>query len=388
MAEINCFLKHRDLDVALMKVDIDYGYVTDSMPLIPEHLPLSAESTGGLSAWWQRRAVPETQDFLNEQLENLSTSNHSLLTKNLGLSLNDAYWICPIELSLSWNDVNLYEHDFSSVPSDSGIDFDTTGSIINLNEVGSFFPGSSLQGNLKKRWIKKNSDTYLVKGNYKYFQQSLNERFSSLLHKKQNTDIAFAEYELANVLFDDTEEIACISKNFTSTEIEYVPARDILWSFNCRSKEEQSPESYIQCLIKLGMDETKVRKGIWYQNLTDFILTNEDRHLNNYGILRNPKNLEPISLAPIFDTGNSMFWEGIFPRKQEELFNIKINRAERKEINLIQLLDRTEYGNLVNFHLLPSTEEVVDFYVKHDIPEEQAMRIGTLFTEKIKYLEY
>ena len=34
------------------------------------------------------------------------------LFNNLGLSLNDYYWICPLGSKLKWEDVNLYDNDF------------------------------------------------------------------------------------------------------------------------------------------------------------------------------------------------------------------------------------------------------------------------------------
>ena len=45
-----------------------------------------------------------------------------------------------------------------------------------------------------------------------------------------------------------------------------------------------------------------------YQIMTDFIITNVDRHRGNFGILRDANNLRFISPVPIFDSGNSMFF--------------------------------------------------------------------------------
>lgn len=37
--------------------------------------------------------------------------------------------------------------------------------------------------------------------------------------------------------------------------------------------------------------------------MLDFILANEDRHLGNFGIIRDVETLEWISVCPVFDTG-------------------------------------------------------------------------------------
>ena len=45
-------------------------------------------------------------------------------------------------------------------------------------------------------------------------------------------------------------------------------------------------------------------------------MLNEDRHLNNFGIIRNVENLNWIETAPIFDTGQSL---NILDYNDEEL---------------------------------------------------------------------
>jgi len=50
--------------------------------------------------------------------------------------------------------------------------------------------------------------------------------------------------------------------------------------------------------------------------ILDFIMLNNDRHLNNFGIIRNVCNLNWIGIAPIFDTGQSL---NILDYNDEEL---------------------------------------------------------------------
>lgn len=38
----------------------------------------------------------------------------------------------------------------------------------------------------------------------------------------------------------------------------------------------------------------------------DYLIANEDRHLNNFGLLRNADTLEWLGFAPIFDSGTSL----------------------------------------------------------------------------------
>ena len=45
-----------------------------------------------------------------------------------------------------------------------------------------------------------------------------------------------------------------------------------------------------------------------YQTLTDFVISNTDEHLVNFGVLRNADTMKLIGPAPIYDSGNSMFY--------------------------------------------------------------------------------
>ena len=41
-------------------------------------------------------------------------------------------------------------------------------------------------------------------------------------------------------------------------------------------------------------------------NGLDFLIMNEDRHLNNFGIIRDVNTLKWLDMAPIFDNGQSL----------------------------------------------------------------------------------
>lgn len=379
MEKLNCILKHKDISVAIIRLEIDYGVIDYAKILEPEHLPISVRDTASLSAWWQKRAVPETQDFLKEQLELLSINNHRILTKNLGLSLNDCYWICPVQIELTWKEVSLYQNPFREE-----LSLTATGSEIDIDNETEFFAGSSLQGNLKKKWIRQNSQTYLVKGNYKTSQQSLNEVFATLLHQKQANSIPYVSYKLAKITFDDEPEIGCISPNFTSENAEFFTAREVMKHFGRLHPDYLTIDQIAQTYIELGVSEEEAYSFLEYQALSDFVLTNEDRHLQNYGILRNPNTLEIIGVAPIFDTGNSMFWEKNFPNEIDGYRNIRINRAERTEYNMLKAVKNF---SRISIDKLPTEENMYQIYQNHNLSEEHISKIAEAYRIKIRLME-
>lgn len=51
---------------------------------------------------------------INEALETLGINNTELLlTKCLGLSLSDHYWVKPAGSDMAWEDVNFFDNEFS-----------------------------------------------------------------------------------------------------------------------------------------------------------------------------------------------------------------------------------------------------------------------------------
>jgi len=72
-----------------------------------------SKDTRWLAKWWNERSVPISQGRVSQMLrEKGLISPNSYLFKNLGLSLDDYYWIRPADSNLRWEDVNLFDNDF------------------------------------------------------------------------------------------------------------------------------------------------------------------------------------------------------------------------------------------------------------------------------------
>ena len=67
---------------------------------------------------------------------------------------------------------------------------------------------------------------------------------------------------------------------------------------------------FIAKVEELGIRD--VRKRIDMMLVLDFIIANTDRHYNNFGLIRNADTLQWLSVAPIYDSGTSM-WCKEFP---------------------------------------------------------------------------
>jgi hypothetical protein len=62
---------------------------------------------------------------------------------------------------------------------------------------------------------------------------------------------------------------------------------------------------YLNACAKMGIDNAKeeVDKMI----ILDYLIRNTDRHVGNFGVLRNSQTLKWEKIAPVFDNGNSLW---------------------------------------------------------------------------------
>lgn len=67
-----------------------------------------------LKAWWSHRSIPISRSGIGKALETMGIGTTSeLLTKCMGLSLSDTYWVRPESSGLVWENVNFFDNDFS-----------------------------------------------------------------------------------------------------------------------------------------------------------------------------------------------------------------------------------------------------------------------------------
>lgn len=143
-----------------------------------------------------------------------------------------------------------------------------------------------------------------------------------------------------------------------SDEVELIPAIDIMESKK-KDNAVSMYEHFIHVCAMHGMDEGRGRTFLEYQILSDFVLTNTDRHLNNFGVLRNANSLAFIGMAPIFDSGNSMFWQNPRLPAHSDLTDITVNSFRNTEKRMLQLVRNKD---VLDLSKLPTEEELRSIY--------------------------
>ena len=324
-----------------------------------------------IQKWWEMRAVPASRATMQQVINNANCLNTEVyLAKNLGLSMTDTYWIKPSGIDLSFDNVkfaNLAAYSHGKIP---------------YHNATSYDPNASLGGQMEKYWDLMHKTPILVKESYKYYgQQSINEVFASIIHDRQHSGVDFVKYTAE---MTEDRGVQCKCQAFTSENIELLSAYEIVESRKIQNSQALYDE-YINICVENGIDSEQIQEFMDYQTMTDFLITNTDEHLLNFGVLRDPNTMNLIGPAPIFDSGNSMFYSDgrKTPYTRAGILDIPITSFYKREE---KLLGKVKNNNVVDLNSIPSADEVKELYANAGIPEEKADIISKNYDTKAKML--
>ena len=378
-------LKHKDLDVAMMKMDIRTGMIEYVLSVyLPEELPAGCAPDGtGLGEWWKLRAIPDSRKGIRQVLSRLSEeTSQSLMLSSYGLSLTDHYWIQPVGQELYWKDLNFYENNFEDELGDILTDSERDRS--DSDGISKLSPSVSVNGDMKKKWIIRKGGRYLLKVNPNYHsQQAVNEVIAGKLHERMGWK-NYVSYEMGTIHISGREYPCSLSPMFTSAETEFVSAYQIVAAYKVPN-DVSLYEALIRQAVSLGADEKEVRAFLEYMILTDFILTNTDRHLNNFGFIYDPRQHRLSGMAPLFDTGNSLFYDYDVIPHGRNLLDIPVNSFSKREADQLHYVKSDAGVKLERLaHFPEEAEALLKEYT--DMTEKRAAEMARTIEEKIEYL--
>ena len=378
-------LKHKDLDVAMMKMDVRTGMIEYVLSVyLPEELPAGCAPDGtGLGEWWKLRAIPDSRKGIRQVLSRLSeATSQSLMLSSYGLSLTDHYWIQPVGQELYWKDLNFYENDFTDELGDILTDSERSRS--GSDGISKLSPSVSVNGDMKKKWIIRGGGRYLLKVNPNYHsQQAVNEVIAGKLHERLGWK-NYVSYEVGTIHISGRKYPCSLSPMFTSVETEFVSAYQIVAAYKV-SNDVSLYEALIRQAVSLGADEKEVRAFLEYMILTDFILTNTDRHLNNFGFIYDPRQHRLSGMAPLFDTGNSLFYDYDVIPHGRNLLDILVNSFSKREADQLHYVKSDAGVKLERLvHFPEEAEALLKEYT--DMTDERAAETARTIEEKIEYL--
>ncbi len=250
-----------------------------------------------LSEWFKERGIPSWRDKLDLLLHRLNiTAPYELLDKAFGLSLSDQYWLKPYDSDISYDAINFFDNDFDYAEfMEASL---STNSKTIVKETSLMTPNNTTDGMLKKAWIIDKGTRYLLKSGYKNETlQPFNEVLASEICKRLGFN--HVEYTL------DTYKDIVVSKCpcFINKDTELVTCYQIRNDMQ-RHDNLEDYEDYIKLLEEHNIKNAREKMENMY--ILDYLIMNEDRHLNNFGIIRDVNTLEWLDVAPIFDNGQSL----------------------------------------------------------------------------------
>lgn len=305
---MKCILMNKNVEVLVAEYNNVSKFFDEIMEIKNiEYAPLiiknkfdnkdSDEFKIALSDWFKGRGIPSWRDKLDLLLVRLNISSpEELLDKAFGLSLSDQYWIKPYDSDIEYDDINFFDHDFDVAPFREA-SFSSSGKT-NLSEGSLRTPNNTTDGMLRKSWVIEDGIRYLIKGGFKSeILQPFNEVLASMICERLGFN--HVEYSIDVIGNKVVSKCPC----FINKDTELITAYQIMNSQE-KYKDIRDYNSYIKILEDYGIDNVQEKMENIF--ILDFLMMNEDRHLNNFGIIRDVNTLKWLDVAPIFDNGQSL----------------------------------------------------------------------------------
>lgn len=142
-----------------------------------------------------------------------------------------------------------------------------------------------------------------------------------------------------------------VCEDFVSPDTELVGA----WRVMRTMKKDNSTSVYqhfVKCCQALGVEN--IVPALNQMIVLDYLIANEDRHLNNFGLLRNPETLEWIGMAPIFDSGSSLGYDRTASRIRidHDATCKPFKKHHAEQLKLVSSFDWIDFDDLTDVGIL------------------------------------
>jgi len=315
--------------------------------LMSENLKIAEFKNGKLIKFINKKLAPlyiqrtkDIESYLESRTIDLTRPNARLLLKQLGIlnkdkyislysygaTIQDHYWFKPLHSKKTYKDI-VFTNDLYA-------DIALEGKLLQVNNINSSSPELTNIGSYEKCWRLINDKWYL--------------------YKKGKDEEIFAEYFTY-----------CLAKNLKMNIAKYEIDNEYIRSLNFADKYNFEPmfslandneDNYYIFKILLNINKQLAIDYIklyWF----DTIVYNVDRHNQNYGLLRDRKTGDIISLAPNFDNNMSLY--GYFN-------GVDNNHLESESIKpFIKFINNKDvYDVFKNIKLPIINEEILDKTLK------------------------
>ena len=283
------YLMNKDEKLVSFETEIRYG-ITEIVNEIrlTDRLPIGYSE---MAAWIENRNYAKHKEHMKLWLKDWgidTTDGFLQITHCLGL--NDTLWVKSTDSDLTWDNVSLYQNDFTDIACRTAFETGLFGL-----QLSTTTPEFTTDGTFPKCWVKDESGIHILKqglsGASNVGLEPYCEYVSSNIGKKIFESVV--GYDLVKY-----KGILCSTCDlFTSEQIGYVPFGKTI---------DTTLYYTIPRLVDYFKEydhahgtafELEFKKMI----VLDSIVFNHDRHLNNFGLLFDNESFDIVGFAPLFD---------------------------------------------------------------------------------------
>lgn len=310
-------------------------------PIIKEKMPLYLANGGSFPEWLVSRAIDRHRPnsrILKKMLRLSDTSDIYTVLYAHAATITDNYWVKSENDNLTYDEVSFkvnYFADIALIGSARSYNRELT-----QKELSSNTPELTSIGSYEKCWKQENGSWYMYK------QGNELERFSEIFISKLTKQLGFPSAEY----IPDNKYIK--TKDFTEGKYNFEPMASLVGD----------NEDYILNYDKLLNINKVLAKQYLDILFIDTLCFNMDRHTYNYGLLRDKKTGEIISMAPNFDNNIALISRGYS------------DNAKNTSNLLIELLGELLKEKNISYDLPAVPQEAVIRIAEASLPDEKIDR--------------
>jgi hypothetical protein len=232
-------------------------------------------------------------------------------------------------------------------------------------------PDITTGGQLRKWWeVDSEGRRVLLKeGRYPLLQEPYNEAIATELHARLLDQADYVSYSVVEHRGRPYSKCA----NMLASDEELVPCSHIL----NHTGGTRTYDGCVDAYCSLGLGRKEAAEALGKMLVCDYILANHDRHLGNFGVIRNVESLDIVRIAPIFDTGNSLWCDVPGPLAGQYALDYESRpfyKGPREQMMLAQNLSWYEPSLLDGFADVVSS-------ILSKVPSMDSERIGTVVAQ-------
>lgn len=325
-----------------------------------ENLPVGFTD---IQSWLQGRQAPKHRAHIAELLRQCGCYNlDGYIRITHALTLNDTFWVKPVNSDLQWKQVSLYSNEFDETIARIAFEGGMYG-----EQFSTTSPEFGTDGAYAKCWIRKNKGICLLKqgsdGARNTGLEPYSEYYSAQISKRICAE--YVDYDLE--VYRGKLVSSC--RLFTDEKTGFTPIDRLV-------KKDAGVTELLSYFESIGSGDAFRRMLVF-----DALTVNTDRHLGNFGVLVNNDTQKIMRMAPVFDNNQSLL-----PYAEEREFQtideyLK-TRPTRIGIDFNQVAHqvltpeiRADLNNLKGFSF--------EKHPKYNLPEERLFHLEMLIEKQI-----